>query len=280
MHDKLVVFDIEAIIDRELLPEEEGRQKFPQPPFWKPVAISFVEANITRDGPYERYEIVKCRSGGTSASNEQDLLAGFWQYFGRLAPRIVTWNGKGYDLPVLQYRAFMYGIPMHQLFRAGTKWETYKQRYAGQWHCDLMLEMSDYGNRSNMGMDAIASAMGLPGKIGGHGSEVQGMYDAGELEKIRAYCECDVLNLYALYIRWAYVTGLTDLEGHNLAMDGLSQYLSAKSHSTPHFAEFLTAWKNSSRPMPAAVSLKVPMPIHSSLAIERDEAKELNSDAR
>lgn len=129
-----------------------------------------------------------------------------------------------------------------------------------------------------MGMDAIASAMGLPGKIGGHGSEVQGMYDAGELEKIWAYCECDVLNLYALYIRWAYVTGLTDLEGHNLAMDGLSQYLNVKSYSTPHFAEFLAEWKKSSRPIPAEIPLKVPMPIHSSLVIERDETMRPHSD--
>lgn len=261
MHDKLLVFDIEAIIDRELLPQEETKAKFPAPPFWKVVAISFIEANISRVGAYERFEIVECRSGGTNASSEQELLAGFWQYFGKLQPRIVTWNGKGYDLPVLQYRSFMYGVPMHQLFRAGTKWETYKQRYAGQWHCDLMLEMSDYGNRNIMGMDAIASAMGLPGKIGGHGSEVQSMYEAGDIGKIRSYCECDVLNLYALYIRWAYVSGLTDLAGHDLAMDNLSGHLVSKCDDKPHFQEFLSAWRGSTRPMPGAIKAASQAPV-------------------
>lgn len=271
MHDKLLVFDIEAVVDRELLPDEaDGKQKFPAPLFWKPVAISFVEANITRDGPYERYEIVECRSGGTAASSERELLAGFWQYFGRLSPRLVTWNGKGYDLPVLQYRSFMYGIPMHQLFQAGTKWESYKQRYAEQWHCDLMLEMSDYGSRSMIGMDTVASAMGLPGKIGGHGSEVQSMYDAGELHKIRSYCECDVLNLYALYIRWAYVTGQTDLLGHNDGMNGLAEYLRSREHERPHFLEFINAWESTKRPAPGPISPRAPLPIESSLIITQD----------
>jgi len=119
-----------------------------------------------------------------------------------------------------------------------------------------MLEMSDYGNRNIMGMDAIASAMGLPGKIGGHGSEVQAMFEAGEIEKIRSYCECDVLNLYALYIRWAYVSGLTDLTSHNEAMKGLSAHLGARSDEKLHFKEFLSAWNGSTRPTPATCPVK------------------------
>jgi hypothetical protein len=120
-----------------------------------------------------------------------------------------------------------------------------------------------------VGMDAVATAMGLPGKIGGHGSEVQSMYDAGELDKIRAYCECDVLNLYALYIRWAYVTGQTDLLGHNAGMESLAHYLRSRGHERPHFLEFINSWESTKRPVPRSISPRSPMPVESTLVISQ-----------
>ena len=120
-----------------------------------------------------------------------------------------------------------------------------------------------------VGMDAVATAMGLPGKIGGHGSEVQSMYAAGELDKIRAYCECDVLNLYALYIRWAYVTGQTDLLGHNAGMESLAHYLRSRGHERPHFLEFINSWESTKRPVPRSISPRSPMPVESTLVISQ-----------
>jgi predicted PolB exonuclease-like 3'-5' exonuclease len=131
----------------------------------------------------------------------------------------------------------------------GTKYETYAQRYAPDWHCDLMEQLSDYKSCASMGMDDVAVALGLPGKIGGHGSEVEGMVERGEVEKVRAYCEGDVLNLFALYVRWALLTGRTDLEGHDASLDSLVQCLEKERSCRPHFGEFLDRWQAAGRPM-------------------------------
>jgi len=77
----------------------------------------------------------------------------------------------------------MYGVPAAPWFMRGSKWDTYPQRYSPDWHCDLMEQMSDYRACTNMGLDDVAHALGLPGKIGGHGSEVEGMVERGELDR-------------------------------------------------------------------------------------------------
>jgi predicted PolB exonuclease-like 3'-5' exonuclease len=145
-HDKLVCLDIETIPDRALIPDWEGG-KFPPKPIWhRVVAISFVEAKIDRGkGLAENYLVTCCRSGGNADWDEAQLLAKFWQeYFAAGAPRVVTWNGKAFDLPVLRTRAMMYGISANTWYQRGTKWENYTQRFAPDWHCDLMEQLSDY----------------------------------------------------------------------------------------------------------------------------------------
>ena len=91
-------------------------------------------------------------------------------------------------------------------------------------------------------MDDVAASVGLPGKIGGHGSEVQGMYDAGAIEKIAAYCEGDVLNLYGLYLRWKFVTGEIDNFSYEFALDDLSAFLKGEQVQKAHCGEFLKGW--------------------------------------
>jgi predicted PolB exonuclease-like 3'-5' exonuclease len=92
-------------------------------------------------------------------------------------------------------------------------------------HCDLMDQLSDYRACASMSLDDVALAIGLPGKIGGHGSEVEAMVRRGEIDNVRAYCEGDCLNLFVLYVRWALLSGRIDPAGHN------------------RFGAWLSAWK-------------------------------------
>ena len=153
------------------------------------VAISFVEARIEYDKglPDDVRRLTCCRSGGDADWDEQRLLSKFWRYFAERAPRVVTWNGKGFDLPVLRARAMMYGISAQSWYQRGTKWDNYMQRFAPDWHCDLMEQLSDYRACASMSLDDVALVLGLPGKIGGHGSEVEAMVTRGELIN-RAVC--------------------------------------------------------------------------------------------
>jgi hypothetical protein len=76
------------------------------------------------------------------------------------------------------------------------------------------------------------------------------MVKRGEIDKVRAYCESDCLNLFALYVRWALLTGRTDLEGHNTSLESLVRCLEAERSDRPHLGEFLDLWRATNRPCP------------------------------
>lgn len=253
-HDKIMCLDIETAPDRALIPEWDSG-KFPPKPIWhRVVAISFVEARIECDNGLPRKYVVECcRSGGDADWDEQRLLSKFWQYFGERSPRVVTWNGKGFDLPVLRARAMIYGISAQSWYQRGTKWDNYTQRFAPDWHCDLMEQLSDYRAVASMSLDDVALAVGLPGKIGGHGSEVEAMVQRGEIENVRAYCEGDCLNLFVLYVRWALLSGRIDPTSHNASVQSLIECLEGERDQRLHLGEFLDRWRAMRRPMPMLV---------------------------
>jgi predicted PolB exonuclease-like 3'-5' exonuclease len=149
----------------------------------------------------------------------------------------------------------IYGLSARSWFTAGNgKFESYSYRYAPDWHCDLMDQLSDYKASPAMKLDDMAAAIGLPGKIGGHGSEVESMVERGDMEGVRAYCECDCLNLFALYVRWGLLSGKTDADAHDASICSLISCLEAERHSRPHFGEFLDSWRTSRQPSPMFTS--------------------------
>lgn len=132
-----------------------------------------------------------------------------------------------------------------------------------------MEQLADYGACTKLSMEDMALAMGLPGKVGGHGSEVAGMVERGELDKVRAFCEGDCLNLFALYARFALLTGRADAAAHNASLGSLVACLEAHRSARPHLGEFLDGWRNSTRPMP----MMVPVPGASVSAVTHERAR-------
>jgi predicted PolB exonuclease-like 3'-5' exonuclease len=189
--------------------EDWPENKWPPPVCWRVVAIGMLVAHqeMTAKGLTTYVQKSGCITGP-----EDEIIPKFWQFFDKRQPVLVTWNGRGYDLPVLRQRAFVSAVPTSGWFQAGTRYESYSYRYSANWHCDLMDQLSDYGACLKTDMDRLAKAMGLPGKMNGSGAEIESMFEAGQIEKIAAYCECDVLNLYAIYLRWLLVTGQMDGE--------------------------------------------------------------------
>jgi len=269
LHQNLFVFDIETVPDTdavpnltgELSPDVEtrrqaltdyhleitgGKNAFPRQPFHKVVAISFLAAEIDRQGGIETYHLQELRSGGEDAYDEKRLLQGFFSYFERLKPRLVSFNGRGFDLPVLKYRAMVHGVSSPTLNLAANKWEHYSSRYALDWHCDLMEAMSDFGASARVKLNEVCSVLGLPGKFGVDGSKVSDMFDGGQLKEIRDYCETDVLNTYLVYLRWQLHRGMLNLEAHDAAVAGVITYIEAEQAERPHLGEFLDAWGEAS----------------------------------
>lgn len=252
-HDRLLCVDIETVPDREIMPPDWG-DKFPKPAWHRVVAVSLVEAVIHHDAGGERYEVTCCRSGGEAGWDEPRLLRAWWAFFARRPTRLVTWNGRGFDCLVLKLRAMMHGISAGNWYTSGTRHDGYTARYSADWHCDLMEVLADHGAGTRMGLDDVAHAIGLPGKVGGHGSEVAGMVERGELERVRGYCEGDVLNLFALYVRWAHLAGKTGPEGHDASIASLVGCLERERAVRPHLGEFLDRWRASGRPCPMFVA--------------------------
>lgn len=268
-HPNLFVFDIETIPDTEaterllgLDPGEHdvqtlrddlaqyhleitnGQNDFPRQPFHRIVAISFLTAEIHRDeDEMESYALQEVRSGGREDASERDLIAGFFQHLERIKPRLVTFNGRGFDLPVLKYRAMTYGISAAWLHQTGDKWNNYGHRYSPNWHCDLVEVLSDYGASARVRLNEVCSVFGIPGKTGTAGGDVAALYDAGDLAAIRDYCELDVLNTYLVYLRYMLHLGRISLEAHDRAIDDLLSMIEREGPDRPHLAEFRRHWE-------------------------------------
>ncbi len=241
--DTVLALDIETVPDRRLIPADWPDDKFPKLPWHKVVAISFVEAEIERSGERERYAVTACRSGGDESYDEERLLRSFWKYFEARRPRVVTWNGRGFDLPVLRMRAMMLGISTAVWSRSGDRWQGYNHRYSPGWHTDVMDQFSDYGAAPRMGLEDAAIALGFPGKIGGSGSGVAEMMAQGRLADVRAYCEADALLTFGVYAHWCHASGLAGEEDHAATLDGLARYLEEGRAQRPHLGAFLDGWR-------------------------------------
>lgn len=264
----LFVFDIETIPDvnaaKNLLqlpnPKDEelrqglidyhlkitdGKNSFLRQPFHQVVCISFVEAEILRqaDGS-EFYRLVDIRSGGDLESAEADLVRGFFRHLQKKICRLVSFNGRTFDLPVLKYRAMKHEIESSWLYKAGDKWNNYNSRYSFEWHCDLVEAFSDFGASSKIKMDELCSVFDLPGKLDVDGSMVLEMYLTGELSKIRNYCEGDVINTYLLYLIYQRHVGRLNSENFQKCRSDLIDFLAKNSNQKPHFAEFLKKFRS------------------------------------
>jgi len=266
MQKNLFVFDIETVPDaqpaRNLLGDYEssdekiiedlkqyhlditdGRNSFIRQPFHKVAAISFLEAEIVRENDgTETYILKEIRSGGNIDSKEPELIKGFFSHLARLKARLVSFNGRNFDLPVLKYRAMLHGVEAKWLHDVNDKWNNYTSRYSLDWHCDLIDAYSDYGASARVKMSEVCSLFGYPGKLDVDGSQVEELYKKKKFQQIRDYCECDVLNTYLLYLRYNQHTGKINKGNYARCLQDLISYLEDNSTERPHLNEFLNAW--------------------------------------
>ncbi len=177
----------------------------------KIIAISCVIRRTTKEGLPQ----FKVGSLGTAADDEKTLVQGFYELIEKYTPQLVSWNGSGFDLPVLHYRALLNQVAAPRYWEMGEsmdsdskdfKWNNYINRYHMR-HIDLMDVLAKHNARANAPLDALAKLCGFPGKLGMDGSQVWPAYQRGEIEQIRQYCETDVVNTYLVYCRFQQMRG-------------------------------------------------------------------------
>jgi len=216
--------------------EETGDSEFLRHHLHRIVAISVV---------MRRADQLKIWSLGDEASDEADLIRRFFDGIEKYSPTLVTWNGGGFDLPVLHYRALVHGVAAPRYWDTGDldrdfKWNNYISRFHWR-HTDLMDVLAGFQPRASAPLDGIAQLLGLPGKLGMDGSKVWDAYQAGRLGEIRDYCETDVLNTYLVYLRFELIRGSLDQPGYDQEVQRVRDLL--KAESRPHWQAFLEAWK-------------------------------------
>jgi len=180
-------------------------------------------------------EGVRVFSVGEPDTGEKETIQRFFEGINRYKPQIVSWNGRGFDMPVLASRGLVHGVTAEAFWN-----NNYTNRFQDR-HVDVMDVLSLYGFRG-ASLDDMARLAGFPGKIGMEGSEVWPAYQKGEIRGLRDYCEADVANTYLLYLRFQMMRGAHSVERHTEECALLRSLLEKRSE--PHWQKFLSLWKS------------------------------------
>ncbi len=259
-----LVFDIETRVDKELvkqiydpegtltldqaydkardeLLEKSGQHSdfFPIP-FHIPIAIATLQAD-------ENYRIRALGCLGADRFTEVELVTRFWQMFDG-CQIVVTFNGRGFDFPVLETRALKYGIPLPRYFGTREARNTYRgSRYNDAFHFDLCDFLSNYGAVYRRGsLDVLAKVIGLPGKYTIAGEDVEYLHRQGRLKEINQYCITDVVQTFLLLLRVDLLRGRLDSTCYDAALAAAREDLSqraANAGGENFLTDFLQRWK-------------------------------------
>ena len=127
-------------------------------------------------------------------------------------PTLVTFNGRAFDIPVLELAAFRYGISLPRWFaESGRSYEQPRNRFNSRSHIDLMELLTNFGAcRLHGGLNLAARILKKPGKMDVTGADVQTLFEEGRLAEIYDYCRCDVLDTYFVFLRTRLLLGQID----------------------------------------------------------------------
>lgn len=257
-----LVFDVEAIADGELIsrvkyPGEglspqlatrrfrdetmaeraDGKDILPTS-FMLPVAVSV--AKIDRE-----FRLIEQKVIDEPLFRPSVITRGFWHGWKTYGcPALVSFNGRGYDLPVLELAAFRYGYDLRSWFNVEDKsYEQARNRYNITRHIDLHDLLTNFGaHKVTGGLNLVANLIGKPGKIGIDGSKVQDMHDEGRDDEINSYCRCDVLDTYFVFLRTRVLLGKITLDTERMLVQEAKTWLESKADEIPVYREYLDNW--------------------------------------
>ena len=208
-----LVIDLETVVDPTLPPppkKKDGSEAFPAAPYHQ-IAVM---AAVLLDAHYELQGLCVVGEG----LSERDTLVSFVKGLDtHRDTTIVTWNGRGFDLPVIIARCLRHGLAFPWYYAQ----RDVRYRYSASGHLDVMDFLVDHGAARPYSLDIAAKLIGLPGKLDCKGSDVQEMIDAGQLEEVRAYCMQDVVQTAALFLRAQLLRGHLGAAAYTRAMRGL-----------------------------------------------------------
>ncbi|MDR2441523.1 MAG: 3'-5' exonuclease [Planctomycetaceae bacterium] len=261
MSDRLAyfVFDIESVADAQLIskvhfnnsiPPQDAVRKYRDEllakndsdfiPYTFQIPISVVIGKVAED--FSLLDVVVLDE---PEYRPHEICNKFWRGWSAYKqPTFVSFNGRGFDIPMLEQAAFRYGISIPGWFSLDAKtFEQPRNRYNLKTHIDLCDILTNYGaTRFNGGLNLAASILGKPGKMGTQGYMVQDLYDAGELIKINDYCRCDVLDTYFVFLRVMVLTGKLSLHDEQVLVKKTKDWLLLRAEQNPAYHQYLDSW--------------------------------------
>jgi len=220
-----LVLDIETVPDPALYthPEVPANMERPFPPLHahRPIVIGVLWLDDSY--MFKRLGVIG------EDRDEAGMLADFATFADQYRPHLVTYNGRSFDLPVIALRCLRFGLSMRFFYQD----KDYRYRFSDTGHIDLYDFLSEHGAARVGSLDAIARVIGLPGKVGVDGSQVEGLYNAGQLQTIKHYCLADVAQTAFLFLRWRLLQGELEPNGYRRAAETLMAALEADGRVKP-----------------------------------------------
>ncbi len=253
------VFDIESVPDSALvslvrtageMPPIEALKEYQAElvekkgtdfvPYAFHVPVSLALAKVCSDYSLKDLIVLKIEDGG--AKNICERFWSGWKYYGH--PQLVTFNGRGFDIPLLELTAFRYGLPVAEWFDdQKPSFLQCRNRYSSA-HFDLYDFLTNFGATSIVGgLNLVAKLLRKSGKIGTKGDMVQELMEDGRLNDIHSYCRCDVLDTYFVFLRSSVVRGKISKEREDELIEQTRLFLEEHIEETPIYGEYLDAWK-------------------------------------
>jgi len=257
---RYLVFDIESLADGELisrikypgdsLAPEEAVERYRQErlekygtefiPYTYHVPISIVVAKV--DAEFQLLDLVALDEPHFRPHVMTEHFWRGWQSYNM--PTLVTFNGRGYDVPVLELAAFRYGISVPAWFNLNEKsYDQCRNRYNLGAHLDLQDVLTNFGaTRFAGGLDLVANLLGKPGKMEIAGHMVQDLHREGQIERITDYCRCDVLDTYFVLLRVALLTGKLTRQQEQLLVQQTRNWLEDQPNDSKICTEYMSQW--------------------------------------
>lgn len=200
MNGKFLVTDVESFLrkDTKWKAPEDNPNLFAPIPCHGIAAIGGLLFEVS-----DKYN--RCLSIGTfgkpgDESTEHSRLKAFLEFYRKENPVIVTFNGRGFDIPVIWHRMMHFGMQIPEFFEYD-----FTYRFSKKLHYDFSDVMSDYNASVRSKLDIICEVIGLPGKVDVDGSMVHGLFEKGEYAKIHSYVQCDVIQEAYTFLRYMHV---------------------------------------------------------------------------
>jgi len=255
-----LVFDVESVADRELVariryPREaiepaealrryraELMEKYGSDfiPYTFQIPISVVAAKLS--GDFQLIDVVALDEPEFRPHVITDKFWRGWEAYRR--PTLVSFNGRSFDIPLLELAAFRFGVSAASWFNtSGKSFEQPRGRYNVQAHLDLCELLTNFGStRFSGGLSLAANILGKPGKMDVQGDMVQDMYDAGRLAEISDYCRCDVLDTYFIFLRTRVLIGQLSLDAEHNLIARTKQWLEQNAPRVRAYQLYLDHW--------------------------------------